>query len=219
MHFTLTDYFEYENKFYLAAPATRIAKFIAQMDLFRKVAHVPGDIVECGVYKGASLSRFIKFREILENSSSKKIIAFDAFGKFPKTNYNLGKIERKNFIKEASSDKSVSLREYIKLLKSQNLYNNIELIKGDVHRTLKKYKNKNPHLRLSLLHVDVDLYESTKIYLEELFPLVMRGGIVILDDYNKFAGASKAIDDFFKTMKLQIKKFPYCGSVSFVEVG
>ena len=165
MNFNLKDYFECENQFYLNAPIARISKFSAQMELFRKVSNIPGDIVECGVYKGVSLSRFIKFREIFENSWSKRIIAFDTFGKFPKTNYKFGKLERKDFLKVANSNKSISLKEYIKLLKTQNLYNNIELIKGDVHVTLKQYKKKNPQLRLSLLHIDVDLYESTKVCL------------------------------------------------------
>lgn len=218
MHLNLKSYFEHENEFYLHAPISRIAKFSAQMELFRKVACVPGDIVECGVYKGVSLSRLIKFREIFENIWSKKIIAFDTFGEFPKTQYEFWKKERRNFIKEAGDRKSVPLRNYVRLLKSQNLYHNIDLIKGDVGKTLKKYKKENPRLRLSLLHIDVDLYESTKVCLTELFPLVVRKGIIILDDYNKFGGASRAIDEFFRNKKIQIEKFSYCGSLSFVEV-
>jgi hypothetical protein len=44
---------------------------------------LPGNIIECGVFKGASLIRFATFRYILEAPFSRKIIEFDTFGKFP----------------------------------------------------------------------------------------------------------------------------------------
>ena len=74
---------DYENGFYLTSHVTRLAKMLAHYELYKSITHLPGHIVECGVYKGASLIRFSTFREILENPYSRKIIAFDAFGKFP----------------------------------------------------------------------------------------------------------------------------------------
>jgi hypothetical protein len=47
------------------------------------VQDLPGAIVECSVFKGASLVRFVLLRDLFENSYSKKIIRFDIFGKFP----------------------------------------------------------------------------------------------------------------------------------------
>ncbi len=75
--------FDYENGFYLTAPVNRISKFATHLELFRKVSALAGDIVECGIFKGASLSRFIKFRALFENAFSKKIIGFDTFADFP----------------------------------------------------------------------------------------------------------------------------------------
>ena len=65
--------FEYENGFYLTAPVDRISKFATHLELFRRVSGLAGDIVECGVFKGASLSRLIKFRALFENPFSKTI--------------------------------------------------------------------------------------------------------------------------------------------------
>ena len=53
--------FEYENNFYLSCDITRISKILAQYELYKMVENVPGEIVECGVLKGASLSRFESF--------------------------------------------------------------------------------------------------------------------------------------------------------------
>ena len=60
----------------------------------------------------------------------------------------------------------------------------IELIKGDATQTIPEYVAKNPHLIISLLYLDFDIYEPTKTALEYLLPLVPKGGIVGLDEIN-----------------------------------
>ncbi len=209
--------FEYENKFYLTAPISRISKFTTHLDLFRRVSHIPGSIVECGVFKGVSLSRFVKFRSLFDNIFSKKIIAFDIFGEFPEAKYENDKEKREKFIQEAGN-KSIGKDELISIFKELNLYQNIELVEGNILDTVPKHKAKNPHLKISLLHIDVDLYEPTKVVLEEFYPSMVKGGIVILDDYGAFAGANKAIDDYFKDSKVKIQKLSYSHAISFVEV-
>jgi hypothetical protein len=56
---------EYENNFYLSCDMTRVSKILAHWDLFRMTSHLTGAIVECGVFKGASLLRFATFRDPL----------------------------------------------------------------------------------------------------------------------------------------------------------
>ena len=50
---------------------------------------VKGDIVECGVFKGASLIRLATFRDLIEDSQKRKILGFDSFGKFPMPKINI----------------------------------------------------------------------------------------------------------------------------------
>lgn len=209
--------FDYENNFYLTASISRISKFATHLDLFRRVSGIAGDIVECGVFKGVSLSRFIKFRALFENSFSKKIVAFDTFGEFPYAQYEPDIKKREQFVQEAGS-MSIGKERLIAVLEKLGLYQNIELVEGDIFNTVPDYLRKNPHLKISLLNIDVDLHEATCTCLEELYPLVVKGGIVILDDYGAFAGANKAIDDFFSGKKIKIKKLPYSNAISFVEV-
>ena len=208
--------FEYENGFYLTAPVNRISKFATHIELFRRVSGVAGEIVECGVFKGISLSRLIKFRELFENTYSKKIIAFDTFGEFPEAQYELDKEKRKRFIEEAGS-KSISKEKFLSVLEKLELNRNVELVEGNILETVPDYLVSNPHLKISLLHIDVDLFEATKVCLEELYPLVTKGGVIILDDYGAFAGANKAIDDFFAELDKKIEKLPYSHAISFVE--
>ena len=72
-----------ENNFYYKSDKSRINKVVSQFEIFKKSIKIKGAIVECGVFKGASLIRFLTFRSLIENSFSRKIIGFDTFGKFP----------------------------------------------------------------------------------------------------------------------------------------
>ncbi len=79
--------FSYENKFYLSCNINRISKVLAHYELFKITHEIPGNIVECGVFKGVSFSRWATFRNLFGNPYSKRIIGFDTFGKFPETSF------------------------------------------------------------------------------------------------------------------------------------
>jgi len=207
--------FDYENAFYATASIDRISKFATHLELYNRIKELPGDVIDCGVFKGNSLFRFIKFRELLENSLNRKIIAFDTFGDFPETNSKDDAPIRKQFI-DAAGDQSRSKSEIITILKKLGLYKNVELIEGDIIETVPEYLSNNPQGKLSLLNIDVDLYEPTRSCLEGLFPRLVRGGIVILDDYGVFPGANKAIDDYFNSSELRVQKLSY-SKICFIE--
>ncbi|ADO77994.1 TylF/MycF/NovP-related O-methyltransferase [Halanaerobium praevalens] len=205
--FNLDKSYEYENGFYLTSKVERLAKLISHYELYKSIIDLPGNIVECGVFKGASLIRFSSFREMLENYYSRKIIGFDIFGEFPRPNKaSENDIE---FIEkfENNAGNGISVEELDKILKHKN-FRNYELVKGDIIKTIPEYLIKNPELKISLLHIDVDVYQPTKFVLENLFDKVVKNGLIVLDDYGKVAGATKAVDEFLdkKEVNKVIKK-------------
>ena len=201
--------FDYENNFYLSCDVTRISKILAHYELFKMINQVPGAIVECGVLKGASFSRFSMFREIFSNSFSKKLIGFDTFGKFPETSFNDDKKPREQQITSAGLE-SISKEQLFDVLKNKGIEKNVELIEGDITKTVPDYIKNNPELKISLLNLDTDIYEPAVTILENLYPRITKGGILILDDYETFPGEAKAVDDYFKDQKIEIKKFSFC---------
>ena len=213
--YDLNKRFEYENGFYATADPSRFSKFITHLEFFKQTSTVRGEILEFGIFKGNSFFRWIKFRDLLEQTSSRKVIGFDIFGDFPEAKFEGDKRRRDDFVEETNGGKSISLEEMQELLDKQALSKNVELVKGDILVTLKDYLNKNPHLKISLLHIDVDLYEPVKEILEQLYDRVSTGGIIILDDYGTFAGTNKAVDDFFKN-KAEVKKLPFSNTISFI---
>lgn len=199
---------DYENGFALTSDVYRMGNIIAHYELYKKIIQLPGDVVELGVFKGNSLLQFCNFRELLENENSRKIVGFDMFGEFPKEcciQSDKIFIEKWN---EKFSEEFLSQEDLYKSLKHKKI-NNVELVKGDILETLDNYILKNPHTKIALLHIDTDVYEPAKKALELLFDKVVKGGVIIFDDYATVEGETLAIDEFFSDKQYIIKKFPF----------
>ena len=202
--------FEYENGFYLTSASSRIAKSIAHFELYKKIIGLPGEIVECGVFKGTSLIRFATYREILESQFSRKIIGFDAFGKFPD---KVSRSNDKEFIKhfETEAGDGIPKDDLENILRHKH-FQNIFLVKGFIPDTFSGYFDQKPATQIALLHIDVDVYEATKACLDNLYERVVKGGIIVFDDYGQIDGATKAINEFIESVgkdNNSIQKLPY----------
>lgn len=209
--------FEYENGYMLTAPIERFSKFVTHLDLYRMISGIAGEVVECGVFRGNSLFRFIKFRALLENPQSRRIIGFDTFGAFPEERHPMEQERIELFMEQTSGGRSHSREAMLEHLQRTDLAQNVQLVEGDLNDTLPSYLTAHSHLRIALLHVDVDLYQPTRLILETLYPHVVRGGVVILDDYGTMPGASRAIEEFFADdADMRIQKLPHAHGISFV---
>ena len=162
---------------------------------------IEGDFVEAGVFRGGNLIIYKEMNDILKLNN--KIYAYDTYEGMPQPNekldikwnntkadYVYNHVKKDNWCK-CSLDNVKS-----NLLSEINNLDNIIFIKGLVEDTLKIEKNLPK--KISLLRLDTDFYESTKIELEILFPRLSQGGILIIDDYGNWKGAKKAVDDYFK---------------------
>ena len=211
------DAWDAENVFYLKSHPSRIAKLLAHYELYREIAGLPGAVVECGVYKGASLCRFAAFRSLLENNHSRRIIGLDAFGSFPMAGVEL-KADREFIDKfEAAGGAGISVEDLNAALAAKE-YSNIELIRGDVFETVPALVERIPHLRIALLHLDLDVYEPTKFCIEQFLPHMVPGGLIVFDDYNAVEGATRAADELCQARDLQLRKLPFYNVPSFVEL-
>lgn len=176
---------------------------------------INGDIVECGVWKGGAMAFGAKI--LLNNNCLKKIYLFDLFDNCPQPDF---RYDGERAIKEIGIKESQGLLKPI-----TNTYDNIVhngpgdeenvndllvnkigypsdkliLVKGYFQETLLIAKNLPE--KISLLRLDGDWYASTKVCLENLYPLVEKGGVVIIDDYFGFEGCKKAVDEFLINQK------------------
>jgi hypothetical protein len=195
---------DYENGFYLTCENSRIGKLLNHLEIYNMILDLPGDVLEFGVYKGASIVRLLTFRNLLETEYSRKVIGFDIFGKFPE---ELSLESDKKFVKrfENEGGNGISKEELEMHLKNKG-FTNFSLIKGDILKTIPEYLKTNAALKISLLHIDVDVYEPTRMILESLWNRIVPGGILMLDDYGTVEGETEAVDEFFAGKDVIINK-------------
>ncbi|MFP8965851.1 TylF/MycF/NovP-related O-methyltransferase [Pokkaliibacter sp. CJK22405] len=209
--------FTYENGFYLTSDPKRLQKLIAHFELYKRISHLPGTVIELGVFKGASLIRFASFRDMLETPESRKVIGFDAFGRFPRP--ESGSAADADFIdlfEEVAGD-GISQESLNDFLAHKGL-SNIELVAGDIMQTLPAYLTAHPQLKVSLLHIDVDVYGPSKLALDLLASRMVKGGIIVLDDYGTVEGETRAVDEFIQGTDLHVEKLPFSHIPAFITV-
>lgn len=202
------EIFHDENRFLLYAHPSRIAKMLAHLEAYRRVFDVPGAIIECGVFKGASFVTLATFRSLLDPMPNRQLIGFDTFSEFPTTDFQPDVAKREAFIREAGS-KSIGRDELEAVLERKSLGANVELIAGDITETLPRFVDAHPELRVALLNLDTDIYEPAKVILEQLWPRMSPGGVVLLDDYGVFEGETKAVDEYFEGRGIAVEELPY----------
>jgi hypothetical protein len=159
--------------------------------------------MEFGVFHGLSLARFAMFRKLL-NNESRKIVAFDTFDDYPETEFDEDKELRAKFIAETGG-KSISIGDMLEILGHKECDSNLSIIAGDICDTLPQYINLHPNLEVSLVNLDVDIYEPSKVVIENIWPRIVKGGILMLDNYRIFNEETKAVDDYFRDKSVMIR--------------
>lgn len=205
--------------------ATRqsIAKFLTKYELFKQILHVNGSIVEAGVLHGGGTLAWAKLSSILEPTNhTRKIIGFDTFEGFPSVDEKDFKGTDGSLIKvgELQGSTYESVSEAVSIYDENRPLSHIskvELVKGDIAETAANYLDENPHLVVSMLYLDVDLYEPTKVMLETFVPKMPKGGIIVFDELNAkmFPGETVAVDEVLGLKNLSIKRFPFDSYVSY----
>jgi hypothetical protein len=199
------------NLLLLGPDLGRIRKMLVRYRLFEKTIVVPGDIIECGVFRGAGLMYWAKLLEIFSPNSRKRVIGFDGFRPFLEV--QLRPEERAVAGRHDELVPGVNKNEVEAAIDAAGLTHRTELIEGNIEVTAVEYARRNVGTRISLLHLDLDTYSGTKAALTSLYPLVSPGGLVILDEYGiPGMGETDAVDEFFAGTSVRVIAAPYSES-------
>ena len=175
------------------------------LNAVRYVVHesVPGDFVECGVWRGGSVMAMAGELTHL-GVTDKRIWLYDTFAGMTEptaedveavTGVTAARMLTETPVGDGNNVWCVAGRADVEANVRSTGYpfENFTIVEGDVAQTL--HVASPP--RVSLLRLDTDWYESTKVSLEVLYPRLVVGGVCILDDYGHWEGARKAVDEFF----------------------
>lgn len=151
---------------------------------------IEGEIMEFGVYQGNSISYLAnKFK-------NKTLYGFDSFEGLPEKWRN--GFEKGTFNLEGNLPSVPS---------------NVLLIKGWFNESLPVFLESNSILKVGLLHVDCDLYSSTKDVLQILDDKIFKGTIIIFDEYFNYVGWKngeyRAFQEFVSERKLSYDYIAY----------
>ena len=167
---------------------------------------IPGSFVECGVWRGGSMMA-AAYALLEKNQTNRELWLYDTYtGMTAPSDEDVSRSGVKassKFEKRATGDDSstwclADLKDVTTNME-QTKYpmERVHLVEGKVEETI---PDQAPE-QIALLRLDTDWYESTKHELEQLYPRIPKGGVVIIDDYGDWVGARKACDEYFAQLE------------------
>jgi hypothetical protein len=181
---------------------------------------IEGDIVECGVWRGGSMMAALRtLREL--DATDRSIWLYDTFdGMPPPTDRDVdfeGSTAHELLRTQRSDDPtSVWCRSALSEVRANIArcgYPDrlIRFVVGPVEVTLQR---ELPD-RIALLRLDTDWYESTRAELNQLFPRLVPGGVLLVDDYGHWQGCRRAVDEYFRnhSIRMMLHRIDYTGRI------
>ena len=209
---------EVSKNFSLYTRRVLLKRFLAHYELFQKTINLPGDIVELGVYRGTTLMHWANFLEIRNmGDRHKQVFGFDNFQGFTDITEKDGAVSEKMHKTVGGYNSSrfeEPLEDAISIFDKDRFIPykaRVKLIKGNIEETVPQFVKDNPGLRISLIHFDCDMYTPTMTGLKYFFPLVVKGGVVLFDEYGirPWEGESNAVDEYFEDKDVEINRFDW----------
>lgn len=203
-----------------------LVKFLVMNDMYERIKHLPGNIVEFGVWYGQNIVLMENLRAIHEPfNKQRRILGFDTFTGYENV---CDKDKNSEVWVDNSYDTEVDYVSYLKKLISVHEGNNMlghlkgnhELIVGDVTKTAPEYFKKHPESLIAFAFFDIGIYNPTKVALECVVNNMVPGGIILLDEltWPEAPGEAIAFKEVFKNVKYKIEKCERYPSKSIVTI-
>lgn len=200
----------------------QLKRFLALYELFKLITNLKGSIIECGVFRGFGLMSWAKLSALLEPENlTRRIYGFDTFAGFPSLSVRDKNRNTRTFCGDLKSNSFDELTELIKLYDLDRFLGHIpkvSLIKGDIAKTVPKFIRNNPHILVSLLFIDCDLFRPTKVALKTFLPRMKKGSILAFDELDnpQWPGETLAMLKVMSGRQYKIQRIewdPYIGYV------
>ena len=212
------------NNFSKYVKRQELTRFLVRHELYKRILDIKGSIVECGVFSGSGLMAWSQLSAILEPMAFfRRIYGFDTFEGFPEVDdKDMHNKENSRWVKGDLKDESYDdLMKCIELFDQNRFLNQFpktSLIKGDFTKTGELFLKDNPHLIISLLYLDFDIYQPTKKALELFLPRMPKGSILAFDEINNplWPGETLAFLESMNIRDIKIEKFPYEPNMAFI---
>ena len=153
------EFYDNFNGFMISPDLKVFGKLLARSKMLELVKDVPGDIIECGVFKGSGIFSFLKLKRFICPNTGKKVIGFDFFDtdSLIKSLSNQDREAMKALFEQRGFSHEESFHKYLKdLIASCGFLDyEYELVKGNISETFPEYLQSRPGLKISLLFIDL----------------------------------------------------------------
>lgn len=198
-----------------------LTRFLALYEIYKKVLPIKGSVIECGVNHGFGIMSWAKFSAILEPVNlTRRIYGFDTFEGFPGVSEQ-DRSASSQHVKEGDlaadvHDELIQLIDAYDSTRFLGHVNKVNLVRGDATKTIPQFIKENPHVVVSLLYLDFDLYEPTKVALEHFLPRMPKGAVLAFDELDNplWPGETLAMLESHAARPLRIERLefdPYIG--------
>jgi len=201
-----------------------LKRFLAMYELFKRVLPVKGSVVECGVFRGFGLMSWAKLSTILEPENlTRRVYGFDTFAGFPAVSDEDQRGAGKGRVGDLQASSYDELQELIAQYDRDRFLGHIpkvQLIKGDIETTAPAFVTEHPHLMVSLLFIDCDLFAPTKVALETFVPRMPKGAIVAFDELDNpiWPGETLAVLETIGLQNLRLQRLEWDPYIAFAEI-
>lgn len=183
--------------------------YVANLRLAAQIKHIPGDIVECGTWRGGMIAGIADALGV-----DRHYRLFDSFEGMPPAKEIDGEAARaweKDISGPYYHNNCRASEDEAKQAMSMSAAADFSLVKGWFNETLP-----SAELRpIALLRMDADWYDSTKQILDNLAHWLVPGGLIIVDDYYVFQGCTRAVNEYALARNWKIRQF---GGVCYIIV-
>ena len=207
----------------------QLKRFLAHYEIFQRILPIKGSIVECGVFRGFGFMSWAKLSTILEPENlTRRIYGFDSFDGFPTISPKDENVTQAGVkAKPVSGDLRANSHDELQLLIEQydndrflNHIDKCHLIAGDACQTIPRFIEEHKHLVVSLLFLDFDLYEPTKVAIEHFLPRMPKGSIIAFDELDNpiWPGETLALLETIGINQLKIERLPWDPFIGFAQL-
>jgi hypothetical protein len=198
-----------------------LKRFLAMYEIFKLALPVKGSIVECGVFKGFGVMSWAKLSAMLEPENlTRRVYAFDTFAGFPtvheKDQTRVADVTRGGLFADSYDELQALITEFDRD-RFLGHVDKVHLIKGDVVETIPPFLESHPHLVVSLLFLDMDLYEPTKAALKQFLPRMPKGALLVFDELDNpmWPGETLATLEEVGLGRLALRRFEWDPYISY----
>ena len=171
--------------------------YVRNLALVQRFRHIPGAVVECGVWKGGMSAGIAEVC-----GRDRAYYLFDSFEGLPPAKKIDGawaqKWQKESHLPTHHNNSSADISFSQEAMRRTGV-TRCTITKGWFEKTLPGFQAEGG---IAILRLDGDWYESTMTCLSCLYPQVNPGGVIIIDDYHAFEGCARAVHDYLSEKKL-----------------